>query len=36
VIGSFANRFARVEPRRAAAGFVPGLLSELEVKTCWQ
>jgi len=24
------------EPRRAAAGFVTGLLSDLEVKTCWQ
>ena len=36
VIGSFADRFARVEPRRAAAEFVTGLLAELEVKTCWQ
>jgi SRSO17 transposase len=36
VIGSFAGRFARVEPRRAAAGFVTGLLASLEVKTSWQ
>ena len=36
VIDSFAGRFARIEPRRAAAGFVTGLLADLEVKTCWQ
>lgn len=36
VTSSFAGRFARVEPRRAAAGFVTGLLAELEIKTCWQ
>jgi SRSO17 transposase len=36
VVGAFAGRFVRVEPRRAAAAFVTGLLSELEVKTCWQ
>jgi SRSO17 transposase len=36
VIGSFTARFTRVEPRRAAAGFVTGLLANLEVKTCWQ
>jgi SRSO17 transposase len=36
VIGCFAGRFARVEPRRAAAGFVTGLLADLEIKTCWQ
>ncbi|MFC7549985.1 IS701 family transposase [Plantactinospora sp. GCM10030261] len=36
MIDSFAHRFARVEPRRAAAGFVTGLLADLEVKTCWQ
>src|SRR4051812_15480832 len=36
VTSSFAGRFARVEPRRAAADFVTGLLAELEVKTCWQ
>jgi SRSO17 transposase len=36
VLGCFAGRFARVEPRRAAAGFVTGLLAELEVKTSWQ
>ncbi|PWU45932.1 IS701 family transposase [Micromonospora sp. S4605] len=35
-MGCFAGRFGRVEPRRAAAAFVTGLLSELEVKTCWQ
>ncbi|HEX8768259.1 MAG TPA: IS701 family transposase [Jatrophihabitans sp.] len=36
VLASFAGRFARVEPRRTAAGFVTGLLADLEVKTCWQ
>lgn len=36
VLGAFAGRFGRVEPRRAAAGFVTGLLADLEVKTCWQ
>ncbi|WP_375372023.1 IS701 family transposase [Salinispora sp. H7-4] len=36
VIDSFAGRFGRVEPRRAAADFVTGLLSDLEIKTCWQ
>jgi SRSO17 transposase len=36
VIDSFAGRFCRVEPRRAAAGFVTGLLADLEIKTCWQ
>lgn len=36
VIGCFAGRFARVEPRRAAAGFVTALLADIEVKTCWQ
>jgi SRSO17 transposase len=36
VLGCFAGRFGRVEPRRAAAAFVTGLLSELEVKTGWQ
>jgi SRSO17 transposase len=36
VLGGFAGRFARVETRRAAAGFVTGLLADLEVKTCWQ
>jgi SRSO17 transposase len=36
VIGCFGGRFARVEPRRAAAEFVTGLLADLEVKTCWQ
>lgn len=36
VTGSFAGRFARVEPRRAAAGFVTGLLADLQIKTCWQ
>ena len=33
---SFAGRFSRVEPRRAAVGFVTGLLADLEIKTCWQ
>ena len=36
VIGAFSGRFVRVEPRRAAAGFVTGLLADIEVKTCWQ
>ena len=36
VLASFAGRFVRVEPRRAAAGFVTGLLADLQVKTCWQ
>jgi SRSO17 transposase len=36
VFGAFAGRFARVETRRAAAGFVTGLLADLEVKTSWQ
>ena len=36
VLGCFAGRFARVEPRRAAAAFVTGLLADLEAKTCWQ
>ena len=36
MVGSFAGRFARVEPRRAAAGFVTGLLAGLEIKTSWQ
>ncbi|SCF20483.1 DDE superfamily endonuclease [Micromonospora viridifaciens] len=36
VLGCFAARFGRVEPRRAAGEFVTGLLSDLEVKTCWQ
>jgi SRSO17 transposase len=36
VIDSFAGRFSRIEPRRAAAGFVTGLLADLQIKTCWQ
>ncbi|GLW30946.1 hypothetical protein Areg01_38860 [Actinoplanes regularis] len=36
VIDSFAGRFCRVEPRRAAAGFITGLLADLQIKTCWQ
>lgn len=36
VLGCFAGRFGRVEPRRAAGQFVTGLLSYVEVKTCWQ
>ncbi|MEU7794851.1 IS701 family transposase [Micromonospora tulbaghiae] len=35
-MGCFAGRFGRVEPRRVAGQFVTGLLSDLEVKTCWQ
>jgi SRSO17 transposase len=30
-----AGRFARVEPRRTAREFVPGLLSPVERKDCW-
>ncbi|MDG4805130.1 IS701 family transposase, partial [Micromonospora sp. WMMD980] len=33
---AFAGRFGRVEPRRAAAAFVTGLLTNIEIKTCWQ
>ncbi|MEU4779878.1 IS701 family transposase [Micromonospora sp. NPDC023633] len=33
---AFAGRFGRVEPRRTATAFVSGLLSDIEVKTCWQ
>ncbi|MFU8853592.1 transposase [Micromonospora sp. SL1-18] len=36
VLECFAGRFGRVEPRRAAAAFVTGLLADLEAKTCWQ
>ncbi|WP_433689206.1 IS701 family transposase [Micromonospora carbonacea] len=36
VCEAFAGRFGRVEPRRAAAAFVTGLLSDVGVKTCWQ
>ncbi|GAA2602770.1 IS701 family transposase [Winogradskya consettensis] len=36
VTDAFAGRFGRVEPRRAAAQFVTGLLTDLEIKTCWQ
>jgi SRSO17 transposase len=36
VLTSFAGRFGRVEPRRAAAAFVTGLLADIEIKTCWQ
>jgi hypothetical protein len=36
VTSSFAGRFAWIEPRRAAADFVAGLLADLETKTCWQ
>lgn len=36
MLDSFAGRFGRVEPRRTAAAFVTGLLSDVEVKTCWQ
>ncbi|MEH0841445.1 IS701 family transposase [Micromonospora sp. CPCC 205711] len=35
-MGCFGGRFGRVEPRRAAAEFVTGLLSDVEVKTRWQ
>ena len=29
------SRFRRVEPRRRARAFVPGLLAELPRKNCW-
>ena len=35
LMGRIAGRFARVEPRRRAAVFVEGLLSELPRKNCW-
>ncbi|WP_229072204.1 hypothetical protein [Actinoplanes sp. DH11] len=34
MVESFAGRFCRVEPRRSAAGFVTGLLADLQIKTC--
>nr|WP_203723745.1 hypothetical protein [Actinoplanes teichomyceticus] len=36
MIDSLAGRFARVEPRRAAAGCVDGLPANLAITTCWQ
>lgn len=36
VLGAFAGRFRRVEPRRTAAAYVTGLLTDIESKTCWQ
>ncbi|GJF27209.1 hypothetical protein SHO565_77730 [Streptomyces sp. HO565] len=35
LMGRMAPRFARVEPRRRARGFVLGLLSHLPRKNCW-
>jgi SRSO17 transposase len=35
VLDSFAGRFGRVEPRRTAAAFVTGLLSDIDSKSCW-
>jgi SRSO17 transposase len=35
LLGRIAGRFARVEPRRRARGFVLGLLADLPRKTCW-
>jgi SRSO17 transposase len=35
LMSRIAGRFARVEPRRRAAAFVAGLLSELPRKNCW-
>ena len=34
-MGAFSSRFPRVEPRRRAASYVRGLLSELERKNGW-
>jgi SRSO17 transposase len=31
-----AGRFRRVEPRRRARGFLLGLLSDVETRSCWQ
>ena len=33
---AIAGRFGRVEPRRAARGYLLGLLSDVERRTCWQ
>jgi SRSO17 transposase len=35
LMSRIANRFGRVEPRRAATAYVRGLLSDLERKNCW-
>ncbi len=35
LMGRIAGRFARVEPRRRARGFLLGLLADLSVKNCW-
>src|SRR5215831_1490217 len=35
LMGRFAGRFARVEPRRRARAFVLGLLADLPRKNCW-
>ena len=35
LLGRVAGRFARVEPRRRARAFVPGLLADLPRKNCW-
>jgi len=35
LMGRVAGRFARVEPRRRAKGFVLGLLGDLPRKNCW-
>src|SRR6476469_1127531 len=34
-MGAFSSRFPRIEPRRRAASYVRGLLSELERKNGW-
>ena len=31
-----AGRFGRVEPRRQARGFLLGLLSDVDSRSCWQ
>jgi hypothetical protein len=35
LMGRIAGRFTRVEPRRRAGVFVPGLLADLPRKNCW-
>lgn len=35
LLGGMAGRFARVETRRRARGFLLGLLAELPRKNCW-
>lgn len=36
VMDRIAGRFSRVEPRTTARAYLPGLLSQVERKNCWQ